>query len=80
MSFIPKGSRFYEDNFSKLVIESQPITEERSEICGGRGHHSINLNDARNCLRKICHFCGKGYFTAVGASAVLFYQAKQALR
>ena len=30
----PKGGRFYENNFLKFLIDSQPIIERRSLICG----------------------------------------------
>ena len=35
--FVPKGVRFCEDNLLKLLIGSQPIIEDMSLICGGRG-------------------------------------------
>ena len=52
----PKGGRFCENNFLKLLIGSHPIIEGRSLICGSQGLHSINLDNTKNSLRKFTTF------------------------
>ena len=59
----PKGVRFCENNFLKLLIGSQLITEGTSLICGRFVLHGINEGNALNSLRII----------GLGVNGILLY-------
>ena len=56
--FTPKGGRFCENYFLKLLIGSQPIIKGMFFICERWSHQSISLDNARNFRPKICQVWG----------------------
>ena len=68
-TFYPQGGRISESNFFKLnsYINSQPIIEGISLICGRWDKHSMHRNNTRNIIlfAKSATFGGKEFFAAI---------------